>query len=336
MSGPNIGLQAMDNVRLPRHVLETIGVCAATRHRLTVAANLQHWVVSESESESESMVPSDRYLRLWELVEHETRDPAIAVRTAGHYRLGQFGIIDYLLFTAPTLGEGLALTSRFGEIASTNCFLTAVPGECPDGETTIGLELRRGKGRARELAMQKALCGLFVKIRKATEHHLVPVRVEFRQQAPEHHAEMAELFGTNRIEFAAATDRIVIHSADLALPMPQADARLNAILTHHAESLIAPEVITWTGRVQRELSTMPLVDPIAIDTVARRLYIGRRTLQRRLADEGTTWRGELDHARREFSTAHGHQPTRPRTPVGHSEARAFHRAHQHWKSGDPR
>ncbi|WP_157391374.1 AraC family transcriptional regulator ligand-binding domain-containing protein [Nocardia terrae] len=318
---------------LPAYVLDNSGVCDQTRHRLAIASDLPNWTLSEPES----MVPSDRYLRLWELVEHETGDAAIAVRAARAYTPGQLGIIDYLLLTAPTLGAGLALSSRFMEACSTNFELTASADEDPDGNTTIDTVLKHGGGRGCELTMQTGLGGLIVKMRKATGRHVVPQEVHLRQRPAcgAELTELIELFGTRRIEFGAATNRVVVPNADLAAPLLRADPVLNGILTQRAEMMAPPRVLTWSDRLQQELSQMLDDDgPITIDTVARRLLTGRRTLQRRLAEEDTSWRNELERARRRQITdqpADITQAERARR-IGYADARSLRRAQVRWRT----
>ncbi|MFE3255141.1 AraC family transcriptional regulator ligand-binding domain-containing protein [Nocardia sp. NPDC059091] len=323
--------QVMDTVLLPGYVLSTIGVCEDTRHRLALAADLPGWLLTSPES----MVPSERYLRLWELVEHETQDPAIAVRTALEYTPGQLGIIDYLLLTAPTLGAGLALTDRFMDACSTNREFRAVADADPDGMTTVYTGLARGEGRGSELAMHTGLCGMIVKMRTATGQHVVPVDVRLRQRAPKGRAELtalAELFGTPRIDFGAATNRVTFRNADLALPLLRADPVLNRILVQQAEMTAPPRITTWSDRLQQELASMLIDGAVTIDAVARRLLTGRRTLQRRLAEEGTSWRYELEKARRQqvLDQPLGLTQAERARRLGYSDPRSLRRAQQRW------
>ncbi|MEU2030889.1 helix-turn-helix transcriptional regulator [Nocardia amamiensis] len=53
----------------------------------------------------------------------------------------------------------------------------------------------------------------------------------------------------------------------------------------------------WSERVAVAIDASRADDTISLESVARRLAVGPRTLQRRLAEEGTTWRRELDSAR---------------------------------------
>ena len=70
---------------------------------------------------------------------------------------------------------------------------------------------------------------------------------------------------------------------------------------------------------------------MSLDRVARRLATSPRTLQRRLADAGTTWRQELDRARLRRATAAGPlSRSRQAQLLGYADAASMRRAAQRW------
>jgi AraC-like DNA-binding protein len=89
----------------------------------------------------------------------------------------------------------------------------------------------------------------------------------------------------------------------------------------------------WTQAV-RELLSRELGRPaLSLRAAARALAVSARTLQRRLADEGTTWRAEIDAARRERAAQLLRQGTETHVAaaqVGYSGSRALRRALRRW------
>jgi AraC-like DNA-binding protein len=89
----------------------------------------------------------------------------------------------------------------------------------------------------------------------------------------------------------------------------------------------------WTAAV-REILFAQLDRPaLSLPVAARRLAVSARTLQRRLADEGTTWRAEIDAARRERAASLLRQGTTSEVTaarLGYSESRALRRALRRW------
>jgi AraC-like DNA-binding protein len=76
------------------------------------------------------------------------------------------------------------------------------------------------------------------------------------------------------------------------------------------------------------------------EIVARALAVSQRTLSRRLADEGTSFRHILDDVRREFACALLHDRTLSVADVafflGYSEPAAFNRSFRRWTGQTPR
>jgi AraC-like DNA-binding protein len=75
------------------------------------------------------------------------------------------------------------------------------------------------------------------------------------------------------------------------------------------------------------------------DRVADVLGISRRTLSRRLEQEGTSFVEELDRARREIALVHVAETEEPLTEVayllGFSHVESFHRAFKRWTGETP-
>src|SRR5262245_64971528 len=76
------------------------------------------------------------------------------------------------------------------------------------------------------------------------------------------------------------------------------------------------------------------------ETVARTLAVSRRTLSRRLADEGTSFRGILDGVRREFACAllqdRGLSIADITFFLQYSETAVFNRSFRRWTGQTPR
>jgi AraC-like DNA-binding protein len=74
----------------------------------------------------------------------------------------------------------------------------------------------------------------------------------------------------------------------------------------------------------------------SLDTIARSLSVSRRTVQRRLAALGTTWRAELDTTRRrraQQAREAGTTSTRLARQLGYADPRSARRALRRWDNG---
>jgi AraC-like DNA-binding protein len=91
----------------------------------------------------------------------------------------------------------------------------------------------------------------------------------------------------------------------------------------------------WSETVRAVLGG-GLSNTTSLRSVARALAVSPRTLQRRLADDGTSWRGVLDAARCERATELLRQGAGAEVvahEIGYSGSRALRRALRRWQVG---
>ncbi|MEU4340163.1 AraC family transcriptional regulator ligand-binding domain-containing protein [Nocardia sp. NPDC023852] len=323
-------MDTADLILLPKLALDYTGLSAPMRRQLAREAGIPGWMLNSTRV----AVPSDRKFRLWELVEHELADPHVALRAGRSCVPGSFGLIDYLFMTAPTIAAGMTRTVSYVNVLSNHCILSVV-----DGPEEIGFDQDTlcGDGRGRELTTQVAFAAMVARTQRGTGGVVKPVRVSFRQAAPRRHDQFVETFGTTRIDFGAPTDQMMFRVADMARSLATADPMLAGILLQHAETAaVRPPAVTCSEQLHHVLLALLGTGPITVDRAASRMATSGRSLQRRLAGEGTTWRRELDRARQVWLENQNPRPGISQDDVarqlGYSDARAFRRARQRWSA----
>ncbi|HEV8463300.1 MAG TPA: AraC family transcriptional regulator [Gaiellaceae bacterium] len=143
----------------------------------------------------------------------------------------------------------------------------------------------------------------------------------------------------------------VAHNARTAGAAPQDDAIVGSLLeqplgdlvevvqvadAQHRLATSAPDA-EWTQSVREILSAELGRPALSLREAARTLAVSPRTLQRRLADEGTSWRAEIDAARKERAAqllARGATTDLAAVRVGYSGSRALRRALHRWGNDD--
>ncbi|MGW4242546.1 AraC family transcriptional regulator ligand-binding domain-containing protein [Nocardia sp. NPDC004722] len=247
-------------------------------------------------------LPGQCYPRLWELLEQRIGSAHVGLLAARRYGMGELGMTDYLLSTAPNVGEGLCAAGEFGSRMSSARRLR-VAAETPRHLTLITDTATDADSRGAELAAQASFAFLTARARFGAQAAIVPAAITFRQRAPRHHAPFLEFFGTNAIEFGADTNSLTLHRADLDRPQHTANPGLAAVLRRGAQAtvLTAPPARAWADLVAAELDSPPCgtvaLDTVTLHDMARQLDTSARTLQRRLAAAGTSWHRELACAR---------------------------------------
>jgi AraC-like DNA-binding protein len=296
--------------------------------RLVRAAGLPH-VLREPET---VRTPSAATYRLWGAVLARTGRSDAGLLAAAGYRPGLLDVFDYLLASAPTVGEGLSRAAAHIHLVSSNSLLTA--RECGD-EVTIGYEVRRGDDELRWVVAEFALAVLTAQLRHATGSALSPVRVEFAHRAPRRLEAHEVAFGSAEFEFGAQADAVTLRREDLRQALATADPALAAIMLRAAATVPVPRLppsVPVPGLREVIAAQLPGGRPSLADA-ARRLAVSPRTLQRRLGEHGTTWRAELDTVRREQCDGLRHEgagPAQRAARLGFAESRSLRRAMNRW------
>jgi AraC-like DNA-binding protein len=236
----------------------------------------------------------------------QVRDVARVI--AARRQVGEPDLYDYLFATAATLREALAVSSQYLPLLIPSGRLQLVSET--ERDVTYSCSCPEADGRGAERALQFSLAVLS-RAWACTGQPVVPTQVTT---------------GASAATFS-------VRAGDLDLPMRAADPVLAAILRRYADS-VTPAPATWQHRFQQQLSEMiGQGTPPSLAAVARRMLVSPRTLQRQLAGHGTTWRAELDTARRRHAERAGTSSvTRLARQLGYADARSARRALRRWNS----
>jgi AraC-like DNA-binding protein len=97
-----------------------------------------------------------------------------------------------------------------------------------------------------------------------------------------------------------------------------------------------PPVVSWPEHFRLVLDGAVTQGPMLLKDMAARLGVSSRTLQRQLAEQDTTWRAELDAARRRIATRAGPVSAAELADrVGYADPRSARRAAARWRSRSP-
>jgi AraC-like DNA-binding protein len=143
------------------------------------------------------------------------------------------------------------------------------------------------------------------------------------------------------VKFGMPRNRIIFDSCDLALPLRRADAYLVTLLDGAAQRMLreSRRYLTTAERVRRLLPGLIASGSASIACVANELGIAPRTLHRRLADEGVTFRRLVSEVRQQLAVAYleerRHDIAEIAELLGFSGVPAFHRAFKRWTNETP-
>ncbi|MFK4541609.1 AraC-like DNA-binding protein [Streptomyces tendae] len=286
----------------------------------------------------DARVPTDHLSRLWRRGLGATDDPCLGVKAAGHWRFGRLRLMDYLVANAPTLGDVFTVMEQYSALVNTAPNEIRLTGGT--GSTgTVTYQIRSGDPDVDAMASQYALATVLFRARYVAGREIRPLHVGLTSDAPAHHRELAVRFGAQRLDFGAAATTMTLACADLSLPLPDADARLGEVLRQHAADVIAAQACSspWTDRLRQVITAQLAGGGLSLQTVARALALSPRSLQRRLSEEGTTWRDLVDTVRHDRATvllARGVSRKEVAARLGFADTRALRAALRRWRT-DP-
>jgi AraC-like DNA-binding protein len=317
-----------DSVEMSRLVLGMAAAWGADARVLARDADLPTWLLGIDQA----MIASGHHARLWELAEYALQDPCVGLAAVNHHRVGDLDLYDYLFTTAATIREALEVSGSFFHLVSTNCSLR--PETRASDDTTYSYRHALPGGRGEELWTQFSIAGFCARIGAATGRRVVPADMAFAQPAPRSYQAFIETFGTRRIEFGAPLTTFTLRAEDLDMPMPGADPQLARILRRYAATLPRPVPAVWLDLFRQALAEAIGDSAPSLEALSRRLAVSTRSLQRKLAEHGTSWRAELEAARRDRAQqafqVGAPSVSRLARELGYADPRSVRRALRRW------
>lgn len=264
-----------------------------------------------------------------------TGDEDLGLKAGELMCLGEGGVLEFAMHSAASVREGMDVANRYARLLSD----ALEPSLQVDGaQATIRLDSRVDAPRAASDFTLSAWYNTHVRVQLGD---LPALEVWIAHEAPADIREYERIFAGAKLRFGAPCYGFAFEAEHADRPLASADASLHAVHCELLESLRArlAEPQSFALRV-RELVARELRHgrPTAW-SVARQMQISRRTLVRRLAEENTTFKAQLDGLRCQLALSFVASPRLPLTEItgllGFSRVPAFHRAFRRWTGQTP-
>jgi AraC-like DNA-binding protein len=253
------------------------------------------------------------------------------MRLATATPFGAFPLIDYLIATSQNVGEGVTRLGRYLRLAEAR----SVP-DAHEDEDPIRVSL---EGSDTPFSAEFTVTLNVLHFREQTENRFRAAYVSFRH-TPDDVAEMERVLGCP-VDPAASWNGWALAREMWRLPLRRRDAVLSGLLQRQADEAIArlPAVEDVSLDVRRAVASRLGGGDTRIETIARALSTSVRSLQRRLAVAGVSYRQVVDVARKEAAERYLRDSQFSIGEVayllGYSEPAAFNRAFRRWRSERP-
>jgi AraC-like DNA-binding protein len=267
-----------------------------------------------------------------------TGEPALGLLCGSSASESSFDLVAPLVSHARTLRHALELACQFHRLVLLDG-ATVRFSECA-GRARVRCELPRMEPVLERGLAEFVAAGLLRMLLAFGAERADVHEVCFSHARPAHHSAYAALF-KGRERFAQPFTGIEFESDLLDRPHLHCQPELQVLLHEHAQRSLdrASRQRTFVEHLQALLQAKALTHAPEMTLVARELGVSVRSLRRRLAEEGSSFRAVLQSARHEAacSMLRDRAQTLKATShaLGFTDPCAFHRAFKRWTGLTP-
>lgn len=275
--------------------------------------------------------------RLWQLAVAACGEDAFGLTVGRYVNHTSFHALGYSLLASATLKDAFERLVRYFRIVSDAAELRFER----HGEIyRFSIEALPGDQQPAAESLDALLSVLIRLCRFLHGPGFRALAVRLRRPAPADTLPYERVFKAP-VEFAASDNAIDFERASLERPLASA----NPELARHNDAVIARYLANFetrnvSGRVHAALvDTLPHGEP-SQDAIAARLHMSSRNLQRRLAEEGETYKEILNRTRQDLALSYIRDPAYSVSEItyllGFSDTSSFSRAFKRWTGRSPR
>ena len=268
--------------------------------------------------------------RIFSKVVESIDDPALGLRFAEHFHPSQLGAFGFAWMASSSILTALKRSQRFSRMLNESIKLDL---EENANELVLTWHMFAHTATPDVRADYQLGCTL-VMCRANLGNNFRPSHVSLRRQAPVDKSPWEEFFGVG-VHFGQDANAITISRKDAIRPLLGQNKMLVAlhedVLNRQISDLKRSDVL---GRAKVELIDQLPSGDVTIETIASALNMSKRTLHRRLLDEGLSFRSRLQDVRKKLVTRYVGEPRYSVTEIafllGYSDSSAFSRAFKSW------
>ena len=298
------------------------------RRGLSADALLDRYLMNRDElGNPYAKVPLARYVALLESAADLAGDPGFGATVGTAFRPIALGPVGLLFGASATLRRGL---ERLVRTLATWQDGTSIGLHDEDGALVWTYRIEDPLIWPRRQDSEYTLAATFTIAREAfgTSARLVEAQVEHPE--PAEPGPLARILGLRPV-YGQPTNRLIFDLREADRRQRGEDAEMMAVLGRHLDDLRAPAGEAGLLAQVRALIGLHLGHrAISVPMVAREFGVSTRTLQRRLADEGTSLRAMLSQVRVDLGRAHLRDGRASNAEIaralGYTDSTAFWRA----------
>ena len=262
-------------------------------------------------------------------------DPAVGIRSAQFMHPSYLGALGYAWLASHDLRAALRLGERFQRMydEETEMQMTELPDRIC---ITYGTSQQSARP---DLEGDSHLAGMLMLCRANFGPELVPLEVKVRRQRPDDPTPWLDYFGTN-VAFGQDENSLSISAEDADQPLTGSNPELVAIHEEIVERyLMKLDRHNILNRIRLGLMDQLPSGRVTEDDMASILSMSKRTLHRKLRENGETFRSLLAQVRMDLAERYIRKRDFSITEIafllGYNDTSAFSRAYRNWFGMSP-
>jgi AraC-like DNA-binding protein len=255
--------------------------------------------VTDAELERDTSVATAVVASAWQIAPQLSGDPLFGLHAGAHAEFGSYDVIDYLFLSSATLGDACEVLQRYYRIVTEIWRIDLlVEGELARFRLWTPANLVEPLWHAWDYFFS----GSLKRIRGAAGSTVDPIEVHLMHGARDDGGEYERTFRCP-VTYGHPINELVYPAHYLGLRLLSSNPTLHRLVRRHAEELLArvPSDQDLLVRAQT-LLPMLLKDPaLSLVGLAEQLGVGERSLQRKLADHGITYKELVERTREDYA-----------------------------------
>ena len=269
----------------------------------------------------------------------ELQCPDFGIRLAERQDIGILGTLAVAMRHSATMGDALRCVSKYLEVYNTGLAFTIQRGE-PSGEARLEFRLLREHSPLPWAQTTEHGIGLTWRIMTLlSEGRSDLVRVWLPHPGIGTAADYRTHFDAP-IAFRSDRGALVVAERDLDLPISENIVELHDAATRYLDTQLSRGTRDLSLRVRQTVMAFLGTGNCSRGEVAAGLHIHPRTMQRRLAEEGTAFEVIKEEARRDLAQRYLSHPDLSMSQItlllGYSDQSTFGRSCRRWFGRSPR
>jgi len=286
--------------------------------------------------ENKQAVPANHFFELHEKLDKKL-GPGFSVRVGQQMKIEDYGVLGLSWKTCSWAGEIFERSERYFKLLS-NTYFFKVEKNAEISRVYLNREPHR---RGVELSNEATFSATVVVLQAITESNNSPVEVSFKHVPPKSIKDYSTAFNCP-VLFNQQENYIAYRTKDLEMRTAKADKSIHRFLVERVEEetkgieLSANKIVKDVENLIR--NALPSGIP-GVEQIGQIMGMSRRTLTRRLSENGLTFRDLIKRIQEEVSKDLLKNSARSIAEIafetGFSEQSAFSRAFKNWTSQSP-